>query len=86
MNFVNASWFVALAGILVGIATLAVFRQPLLALRVVMDLLVAAGLLRLSVEISWTAIAGTALLIAVRRLLTRGLASDLGAAKARAHA
>lgn len=87
MNLVDtASWWVALAAIVVGIAALAVFRQPLPAMRVTLDLLVAAGLLRLSLDVSWTAIAGTALLIAVRRLLTRSLASDFTATQHRAHA
>jgi len=87
MNFVvSASWYVALAGILLGFAALAVFRQPLLALRVTMDLLVAAGLLRLSVDLSWAAIVGTVAVIAVRRLITRSLASDFSAAPHRAHA
>lgn len=81
MNLVvNASWYVALAGVLLGTATLAVIRQPLLALRVTMDLLVAAGLLRLSVDLSWAAIAGTVAVIAVRQLITRSLTSDLRAA------
>lgn len=83
---VGASWCFALAGILLGIAALAVFRQPVLALRVTTDLLVAAGLLRLSVDLSWTAIAGTAVVIAVRRLLTQSLTSDFGAARRKAHA
>ena len=86
MNLVvTASWCFALAGILLGIATLAVFRRPLLAMRVTMDLLVAAGLLRLSVDLSWTAIAGTAVVIAVRRLLTWSLTSDLGIGQRWAH-
>jgi hypothetical protein len=85
MNLVlEASWCFALAGILLGVAALAVFRRPLLALRVTMDLLVAAGLLRLSMDLSWTAIAGTAVVIAVRVLITRSLASDFGAAQHRA--
>ncbi|MGZ5372478.1 MAG: hypothetical protein ACXWDE_11915 [Aeromicrobium sp.] len=76
---VGVSWCVAFAGILLGIAALAVFRQPLLALRVMVDLFVAAGLLRLSVDLSWAAIAGTVAVIAVRRILTQSLASDLDA-------
>ncbi len=87
MNFVaTASWYVALAGLVLGIAALAVFRRPLLALRVTMDLLVTAGLLRLSVDLSWAAIAGTVAMIAVRRLVRRTLASDFNAALHRAHA
>ena len=86
MNFVvGASWCFALAGILIGIAALAVFRQPLLALRVMLDLFVAAGLLRLSVDLSWVAIAGTVTAIAIRRVLTASLASDFDAARRKAH-
>jgi hypothetical protein len=77
MNFVlGAAWCFALAGILLGAAALAVFRQPLLALRVMLDLFIAAGLLRLSVDLSWTAIAGTVAVITVRRLVTRILTAD----------
>ncbi|GJF09886.1 hypothetical protein NGTWS0302_24900 [Mycolicibacterium cyprinidarum] len=77
---VGASSCFALAGILIGIGALVVFRQPLLALRVTADLFVAAGLLRLSVDLSWAAITGTVAVIAVRHLLTRSLASDFNAA------
>ena len=73
----GASWCVAIAGIGIGLATLAVFRTPLLALRVCLELLTAAGLLRLSVDAAWTAIAGVAILIAVRRVVTRALTADL---------
>lgn len=87
MNLVDgASWCFAIAGILVGIAALAVFRQPLVALRVMLDLFVAASLLRLSVDLSWAAVAGTVVVIAVRQVLTRSLASDFGAALRSAHA
>ncbi len=87
MNFVvNASSYVALAGILLGFAALAVFRQPLLALRVTMDLFVTAGLLRLSVDLSWAAIVGTMAGIGVRQLITRSLALDVSAAPHRVHA
>ena len=82
---VGASWCVALAGILLGVTALAAFRQPLIALRAMVDLFVAAGLLRLSVDLSWAAIAGTVTVIAVRHLLTHSLTSDLiGARRARA--
>ena len=50
-NVVGASWCIALAAILLGITALATFRQPLIALRVMVDLFVAAGLLRLSVDL-----------------------------------
>ena len=79
MTVTDVSWVIAAVGIVVGIAGLVVFRQPLVALRVMLELFTAAGLLRLSVDLSWEAIAGVAVLIAVRRLVTRSLAADLAA-------
>ncbi|ORV84252.1 hypothetical protein [Mycolicibacterium iranicum] len=80
MNVVlGAAWCFAASGILLGIAALVVFRQPLLALRVTLELLTAAGLLRLSVDSSWAAIAVTAVLIVIRRTITRSLMADLSA-------
>lgn len=87
MNLVvGASWCFTLAGIALGLAALAVFHRPLLALRVTMDLLVASSLLLLSVDLSWTAIAGTVVLIAVRRVLTQSLAADFRTARHRVRA
>ncbi|KGI67880.1 hypothetical protein MJO55_10890 [Mycolicibacterium rufum] len=74
---VNASWCLAIAGIVLGVAALLVFRQPLPALRVMIELFTAAGLLRLSVDLSWAAILGVVALIAVRRVVTRSLTVDL---------
>ena len=83
---IAASWCLALAGILLGFGALAVFRRPLVALRAMVDLFVAAGLLRLSADISWAAIAATVAVIAVRLLLTRTLTSEIGTPARRAHA
>ncbi|WP_460356977.1 hypothetical protein [Mycobacterium sp. ZZG] len=78
MNIVlDASWCFALAGIVLGSAALIVFRRPLPALRVTLELLTAAGLLRLSVDSSWTAITVAAGLIVLRRVITRTLIADL---------
>ena len=74
---VNASWCLAIAGIMLGLCALLVFRQPIPALRVMIELFTAAGLLRLSVDLSWAAILGVVVLIAVRRLVTRSLVTDL---------
>lgn len=83
MNMViGASWCIAAAAIVIGFAALAVFRQPLVALRVTLELFIAAGLLRLSADASWTAIAGTTIVIALRRVITRSLTVDLGAQSA----
>lgn len=85
MNLVAvASRAFGVAGILLGLAALAAFRQPLLALRVMLDMFLAAGLLRLAVDQSWATIAGTVAVIAVRRLITRDLNADFTAAPARA--
>lgn len=79
-----ASWCVAVAGIVLGGATLAVFGKPLPALRVMLELLTAAGLLRLSADASWAAIAAAAALIALRKTLTHSLIADFTASSWRA--
>lgn len=85
MNIIlAASWCVGIAGIVLGLAALAVFGKPLPALRVMLELLTAAGLLRLSVDASWAAIAAAAALIALRKTLTHSLIADLTAAPWRA--
>jgi hypothetical protein len=79
-----ASWAFGIAGIVLGFAALATFGKPLPALRVMIELLTAAGLLRLAVDSSWTAIAVTATLIVLRKTLTRSLIADFTAAPSRA--
>lgn len=80
MNAVlGASWFFGIAGITLGVAALFVFRNPLLALRVMLELLTAAGLLRLSVDSTWAAIAATAVIIVLRKTVTRSLIADFNA-------
>ena len=74
---VAASWCLAIAAIAIGVAALLVFRQPLPSLRAMIELLTAAGLLRLSVDMSWTAVLGVVAVIAVRRVVTRSLTADL---------
>ena len=76
---VAASWCLAIAAIAIGVAALLVFRQPLPALRAMIELLTAAGLLRLSVDMSWTAVLVVVAVIAVRRVVTRSLTADLRA-------
>ena len=80
MSFVvGASRCLAIARIVLGGAALAVFGKPMPALRVTVELLIAAGLLRLSVDSSWTAILVAAALIALRRTITRSLTADFTA-------
>lgn len=74
----DLSWLVAGAGIVLGTATLVVFRRPVLSLHVLLDLLLAAGLLRLSADAGWPVIAVTAAVVVLRRLLTFSLLFGLG--------
>lgn len=75
----GASWCFAIAAIVLGLATLVTFGKPLPALQVMLELLTAAGLLRLSVDSAWSAIAATAVLIVLRKTITRSLIADLNA-------
>ncbi|CAN3128477.1 hypothetical protein ACNUDN_11205 [Mycobacterium sp. smrl_JER01] len=81
----GAAWCLAIAAIVLGVTALLVFRAPLPALRVTLELLTAAGLLRLSVDSSWAAIAVAAVLIVIRRVLIRSLVDDLSLSPWRAH-
>ncbi|MBX7432731.1 hypothetical protein JDV09_11540 [Mycobacterium sp. Y57] len=74
-----ASWCFGISGILLGVAALAIFRRPLPALRTMMELFIAAGLLRLSADSSWAAIAAAVVVISLRQVLTRSLTADFHA-------
>ncbi|MFC8619079.1 hypothetical protein ACFT9M_22040 [Micromonospora purpureochromogenes] len=71
----------ALAGVATALAlgsgavVLLTVRSGRTALRVLLDLLVAAGLLRLAVGSGWTALATAAAIILLRQLLWAGLAA-----------
>ncbi|KUI24476.1 hypothetical protein AU195_01415 [Mycobacterium sp. IS-1496] len=69
----DLSWLIAAAAIVLGIACLVVFRRPALALHVLLDLLLAAGLVRLSADAGWPVIAVTAAVVALRRVVARSL-------------
>ncbi|MBY8874727.1 hypothetical protein K7640_23135 [Micromonospora sp. PLK6-60] len=58
-----------------AVVALVTSRSWRAALRVLLDLLTAAGLLRLTVDQGWTELAGAALIIMVRRLLWAVLAT-----------
>lgn len=64
---------VAAAAIALGALVLVTTRNPGAALPVLLDLLLAAGLLRLSATASWGAIASAAAVVAVRKLAGAGL-------------
>ncbi|SFP69693.1 Protein of unknown function [Geodermatophilus dictyosporus] len=59
--------------LLAGAVALVATRRPALALGVLLDLLLAAGLLRLAAEPTWTSIATAAAVVALRRLIGAGL-------------
>lgn len=68
-----AAQLIAGAALLMGAWTLAITRRPALALGILLDLLVAAGVLRLAGDPSWPAIATAATVVAVRHLVGHGL-------------
>lgn len=68
------------AGLIVGLAVFAATRQYLLALQVGLELWVAAGLIRLAGTPSWAALAGTAGILFIRQITTRGLRAGRRAA------
>ncbi|MGY1696926.1 MULTISPECIES: DUF1622 domain-containing protein [unclassified Geodermatophilus] len=56
-----------------GAVTLASTRRPALALGVFLDLLLAAGLLRLAAEPTWTSLGTAAAVVLLRRVVGAGL-------------
>jgi len=69
----DAGDLVAAAAVLIGLLVLAVTRSVRTALPVLLDLLLAAGLLRLSADLGWGAIAGAAAIVLIRKLVSFGL-------------
>jgi hypothetical protein len=64
---------VTAAALVAGLVALVATRRPAAALPVFLDLLVAAGLLRLVGQPSWQALATAAAILVLRRLLGFGL-------------
>lgn len=73
---------VVAAALATSALTLLFTRSPRTALPVLLDLLLAAGLLRLSVTASWQAIGSAALVVAIRKVVTLGLSTGRAAAQA----
>ncbi len=61
------------AGLLAAAVVLTATRRPEFALKVLLDVLLAAGLLRLTGQPGWAALATAAAVVAVRRLVGIGL-------------
>ncbi len=64
---------VTAAGLVAAVLVLVATRRPRFALSVLLDFLLAAGLLRLTGRPDWGALASTAAVVAVRRLVGVGL-------------
>jgi hypothetical protein len=64
---------VVAAGLALSALTLLSTRRVTTALPVLLDLLLAAGLLRLSATASWQAIASAAAIVVIRKLATLGI-------------
>ncbi|WP_205347111.1 hypothetical protein [Pseudonocardia broussonetiae] len=75
-RLVDAAAFLVVAAALVSAAVVLIrTRDGRRALPVLLDLLTAAGLIRLAGPPSWPVLATTAIVIVLRRLLTAGLRS-----------
>jgi hypothetical protein len=71
---------VVAAGLVLSALTLLATRRVTTSLPILLDLLLAAGLLRLSATASWQAIGSAAAIVVLRKLATLGIA---GARRAR---
>ncbi|MGY1640254.1 hypothetical protein ACI782_03865 [Geodermatophilus sp. SYSU D00703] len=69
----TAAVAVVAAAVLSGVLAPAVTRRPPLALALFLDLLLAAGLLRLTGDPGWRALATAAAIVVIRRLAGAGL-------------
>lgn len=68
-----AALFCVVAGFLAGLVALLAVRDARLALRIALDLWLAAGLLRLALPPSWQSLLAAAAIVAIRQLVTRTL-------------
>ena len=71
------------AGLVAAAVVLLATRRPVFALTVLLDFLLAAGLLRLTGQPGWGALASAAAVVAVRRLVGVGLRTGAPAWAAR---
>ena len=69
----TAAPLLAAAAVVVAALVLVATREVTVAFPVLLDLLLAAGLLRLSAGAPWTAIVSAALIVVVRRLAATGI-------------
>ncbi len=69
----QAALVLTAVGVLLGLATSAATRQFRAGLPLLLDFLLAAGLLRLALLDSWVAIATVAAIVAIRKVTTAGI-------------
>jgi hypothetical protein len=69
----TAAWLVSGAGVLLATLAFAVTRRLTVAAPVLLDLLMAAGLMRLGADAPWAAIATAAAIVLLRKLVVTGL-------------
>ncbi|WP_205730238.1 hypothetical protein [Blastococcus sp. TF02-8] len=68
----TAATLIVAAGVVSGLVVVVVIRRPPLALGVLLDMLVAAGLLRLVGTPGWPVLATTAVILLLRRVVSAG--------------
>ena len=79
--FTGLAWLVGVAGLLLGCLVLLATGRPRPALGILLDLLLAAGLLRLSTLGTWSAIISAAALVVIRKVVVLALDNTRGLAR-----
>ena len=73
----TAALAITAGGLVAAAVTLGATRRPMLALKVLLDFLLAAGLLRLTGRPDWPVLAGAAGVIVLRRIVGFGLRAGM---------
>lgn len=75
-----AAWIVSGLGVILATAVVAVTRRLTIALPVLLDMLMAAGVLRLGADAAWSSIATAATVVVLRKVVVAGIhqASETG--------
>lgn len=68
-----AAWIVAGLGVVLAAAVVAATRRLAIALSVLLDMLMAAGLLRLSADAAWSSLATAAAIVVLRKVVVAGI-------------
>lgn len=68
-----ASWLIATTGVLLAAAVLATTRRLIVAVSLLLDMLLAAGLLRLGADAPWSSIATAAGIVVLRKAVVASI-------------